>query len=314
MNKLIVSSSPHIHAKDTTQSIMRDVLIALSPAAIAGVVLFGLRALFTIIACVAASVLSEFVFNVIAKKKQTVADLSAAVTGLILALCLPAKTPIWQSVVGSVFAIIFVKCLFGGLGCNFANPAATGRVFLLVAFSTAVGGGSSTGFMDADIVASATPLEVIKFGNGTLPSITDMLLGNRAGAIGETCIVALVLGGIYLIVRKVIHWEVPVIYIATVFLLSLIIKQDVTVALYQVLGGGLVIAAFFMITDYVSTPINKLGKMAFAFGCGIITVLIRFWGSYPEGVSFAILLMNILSPYIEKWCTKKPLGKVGATK
>ena len=225
MNKLIVSSSPHIHAKDTTQSIMRDVLIALSPAAIAGVVLFGLRALFTIIACVAASVLSEFVFNVIAKKKQTVADLSAAVTGLILALCLPAKTPIWQSVVGSVFAIIFVKCLFGGLGCNFANPAATGRVFLLVAFSTAVGGGSSTGFMDADIVASATPLEVIKFGNGTLPSITDMLLGNRAGAIGETCIVALVLGGIYLIVRKVIHWEVPVVYIATVFLLSLIIKQ-----------------------------------------------------------------------------------------
>jgi electron transport complex protein RnfD len=287
---------------------MRDVLIALSPAAIAGVVLFGLRALFTIIACVAASVLSEFVFNVIVKKKQTIADLSAAVTGLILALCLPAKTPIWQSVVGSIFAIIVVKCLFGGIGCNFANPAATGRVFLLVAFSTAVGGGSATAFMDADIVASATPLEVIKFGNGTLPSITDMLLGNRAGAIGETCIVALVLGGIYLIVRKVIHWEVPVIYIATVFLLSLIIKQDITVALYQVLGGGLVIAAFFMITDYVSTPINKLGKMAFAFGCGIITVLIRFWGSYPEGVSFAILLMNVISPYIEKWTEKMPLG------
>ena len=312
MDKLIVSSSPHIHAKDTTQSIMRDVLIALTPAAVAGVVLFGLRALFVIIACVVSSVLSEFVFNLIVKKKQTVADLSAAVTGLILALCLPAKTPIWQAVIGSVFAIIVVKCLFGGIGCNFANPAATGRVFLLVAFSTAVGGGSATAFMDADIVASATPLEVIKLGNGTLPSIIDMLLGNRAGAIGETCIVALVLGGIYLIVRKVIHWEVPVIYIATVFLLSLIIKQDVTVALYQVLGGGLVIAAFFMITDYVSTPINRLGKTVFAFGCGIITVLIRFFGSYPEGVSFAILLMNILSPYIEKWCTRKPLGKVGA--
>lgn len=314
MDKLIVSSSPHIHAKDTTQSIMRDVLIALSPAAVAGVVLFGLRALFVIISCVVSSVLSEFVFNLIVKKKQTVADLSAAVTGLILALCLPAKTPIWQAVIGSVFAIIVVKCLFGGIGCNFANPAATGRVFLLVAFSTAVGGGSATAFMDADIVASATPLEVIKLGNGTLPSIIDMLLGNRAGAIGETCIVALVLGGIYLIIRKVIHWEVPVVYIATVFLLSLIIKQDVTVALYQVLGGGLVIAAFFMITDYVSTPINRLGKTVFAFGCGIITVLIRFFGSYPEGVSFAILLMNILSPYIEKWCTKKPLGKVGATK
>ena len=312
MDKLIVSSSPHIHAKDTTQGIMRDVLIALSPAAVAGVVLFGLRALFVIVACVASSVLSEFVFNLIVKKKQTVADLSAAVTGLILALCLPAKTPIWQAVIGSVFAIIVVKCLFGGIGCNFANPAATGRVFLLVAFSTAVGGGSATSFMDADIVASATPLEVIKLGKGTLPSIIDMLLGNRAGAIGETCIVALVLGGIYLIVRKVIHWEVPVVYIATVFLLSLIIKQDIVTALYQVLGGGLVIAAFFMITDYVSTPINRLGKTVFAFGCGIITVLIRFFGSYPEGVSFAILLMNILSPYIEKWCTKKPLGKVGA--
>ena len=138
-----------------------------------------------------------------------------------------------------------------------------------------------------------------------------MFLGNRMGAIGETCALALIIGGIYLIVRKVINWQTPVIYIATVFVLSLMIKQDLTVALYEILGGGLIIAAFFMITDYVTTPINKLGKMVFAFGCGIITVLIRFWGSYPEGVSFAILIMNILSPYIEKWCAKKPLGKAG---
>ncbi len=316
MDKLIVSTSPHIRTKISTQNIMADVLIALAPAAIAGTVLFGLRALLIMAVCVASAVLSEFLFNIIVKKEQTVKDLSAAVTGLILALCLPVKTEIWQCIVGSVFAIVVVKCLFGGIGCNFANPAATARVFLLIAFSVSVGGGSATIFMKSggsvDAIAGATPLEAIKQGaTGSLPSLLDMFLGNRAGAIGETCILALLIGGIYLIIRKVIKWHVPVIYIATVFLLSLIIKQDFTVALYEVLGGGLVIAAFFMITDYVSTPINVYGKMVFAFGCGVITVLIRFWGSYPEGVSFAILLMNILSPYIEKLCARKPLGKGG---
>ena len=291
---------------------MRDVLIALFPATVAGVVLFGLKALAIILVCVASAVLSEFVFNLICKKAQTVSDLSAAVTGLILALCLPTTTELWQCALGSVFAIVVVKCLFGGLGCNFANPAATARVFLLIAFATSVGGGAATVFASPDLVASATPLELIKFGNDSaLPSLTDMFLGNRGGAIGETCALALIVGGIYLIVRKVIYWHTPAIYIATVFALSLVIKQDITLALYEVLGGGLLIAAFFMITDYVSTPINKGGKMVFAFGCGVITVLIRFWGGYPEGVSFAILLMNILSPYIEKLCAKKPFGKVG---
>lgn len=291
---------------------MRDVLIALFPATVAGVVLFGLKALAIILVCVASAVLSEFVFNLICKKTQTVSDLSAAVTGLILALCLPTTTELWQCALGSVFAIVVVKCLFGGLGCNFANPAATARVFLLIAFATSVGGGAATVFASPDLVASATPLELIKFGNDSaLPSLTDMFLGNRGGAIGETCALALIVGGIYLIVRKVIYWHTPAIYIATVFALSLVIKQDITLALYEVLGGGLLIAAFFMITDYVSTPINKGGKMVFAFGCGVITVLIRFWGGYPEGVSFAILLMNILSPYIEKLCAKKPFGKVG---
>ena len=312
MQNLIVSSSPHIRTKKTVRHIMLDVLIALLPAAVAAVVLFGLPALVTILVCVATSVASEFLFNLICKKKQTIKDLSSAVTGLILALCLPATVEIWQCIVGSVFAIIVVKCLFGGIGCNFANPAATARVFMLIAFSTAVGGGVATNFAPTDLVASATPLEIIKFGSdAALPSLLDMFLGNRAGAIGETCALALILGGIYLIARKVIYWHTPVIYVGTVFLLSLAIQQNVTLALYEVLGGGLIIAAFFMITDYVTTPINKLGKMIFALGCGIITVLIRFWGSYPEGVSFAILLMNILSPYIEKLCTKKPLGKVG---
>ena len=289
---------------------MRDVLIALSPATVAGVILFGWRALVTVLVCVATAVLSEFVFNLIVKKKQTVSDLSAAVTGLILGLSLPATANVWHCIVGSVFAIIVVKCLFGGIGCNFANPAVTARVMLLIAFAGSIGGGAATNF--AEITASATPLEIIKFDKpDALPSIVDMLLGNRSGAIGETCAIALILGGVYLVVRKVISWHTPVIYVGTVFVLSLIIKQDFTAALYQVLGGGLLIGAIFMATDYVTTPINKLGKMIFALGCGIITVLIRFWGSYPEGVSFAILIMNIVSPYIEKLCQATPLGKAG---
>ena len=312
MEKLIVSTSPHIQSKTSTQGIMRDVIIALLPAAVAGCVLFGWKALLMIAVCVATTVLSEFLFNLLTKKEQTVTDLSAVVTGLILALSLPAKAGIFHCIVGSVFAIVVVKCLFGGIGCNFANPAATARVFLIIAFSASIGGATAPMLGGVDLVAGATPLEIIKLGSDTeLPSLLDMFLGNRAGAIGETSALALILGGIYLIARRVIKWHVPVIYIATVFLLSLIIKQDLTVALYQVLGGGLMIAAFFMITDYSTTPINTLGKMVFAFGCGVITVLIRFWGSYPEGVSFAILLMNILSPYIEKLCAKKPLGKAG---
>lgn len=312
MEKLIASSSPHIQSKTTTQSIMRDVIIALLPAAVAGSILFGWRAIVTILVCVATAVLSEFLFNLLTKKEQTVTDLSAVVTGLILALSLPAKADIFHCIVGSVFAIVVVKCLFGGIGCNFANPAATARVFLIIAFSASIGGATAPTLGGVDLVATATPLEIIKLGtDAELPSLVDMFLGNRAGAIGETSALALIVGGLYLIFRRVIKWQVPVIYIATVFLLSLIIKQDLTVALYQVLGGSLILAAFFMITDYSTTPINTLGKMVFAFGCGVITILIRFWGSYPEGVSFAILLMNILSPYIEKLCARKPFGKVG---
>ena len=291
---------------------MRDVLIALSPAAVAGIVFFGLRALLTIALCVGTAILSEYLFNLATKKKQTVSDLSAVVTGLLLALTLPAKTGIFECIVGSAFAIVVVKCLFGGIGCNFANPAVTARVFLILSFAS-VGGGSHTVFQDVELVGGATPLELV----GTeaaakLPSILNMLIGNRMGAIGEGCAIALILGGIYLVVRKVISWHTPVIYIGTVFALSLLITFDITEALYHVLGGGLIIAAFFMATDYVTTPINKYGKMVFAFGCGILTVLIRFFGSYPEGVSFAILIMNIVSPYIEKLCTMKPFGKVVA--
>lgn len=308
MNKLVVSSSPHIKSPLTTQRIMLDVVIALLPAVIAGTVIFGFRALLVVAVCAASSVLGEFVFNLVVKKEQTVKDLSALVTGIILGLNLRADAPIWQCVIGSVFAIVVVKCLFGGLGANFANPAVTGRVFLLICFTGTLAGGAVPNLSTApELVSGATPLSVLASG-GELPSLVDMLLGLRGGAIGETCAVAILLGFAYLVFRKIIHPEVPVAFVATVFVLSLIADNSFFVATYQVLSGGLLFGAVFMATDYVTTPINRLGKIVFAVGCGLITFLIRTYGAYPEGVSFAILLMNILSPYIEKWTAKRPLG------
>ena len=311
MEKLVVSSSPHIHSGASTQRIMLDVVIALLPATVAAVVLFGLKAFVLIAVSVSTAVISEFLFDLITKKKQTVGDLSAVITGLLLALSLPATTTVWQIIVGAVFAIVVVKCLFGGIGCNFANPAVTARVMLIIAFSSSIAGGTNPTL--TDLTAGATPLAAIQGGAtaDTLPSLLDMLLGNRGGAIGETCAIALILGGIYLIAHRVISWHTPVIYVATVFVLSLIIKQDVTMALYQVLGGGLMIGAIYMATDYSTSPTNTLGKVVFALGCGVLTVVVRFLGSLPEGASYAILMMNILSPYIEKLCARKPFGKVG---
>jgi len=318
MEKLIISSSPHIHTKRTTQSIMRDVIIALLPAAIAGCVIFGWMALLTICVCVGSCVLSEFLFNLICKKKQTVGDLSAIVTGLLLGLNLPALSTesnlsesiiqtIFISIIGSIFAIIVVKCLFGGLGCNFANPAITARVLLLLSFPV-LGNIATPNFSsNPELVAGATPLPILAQG-GDLPSLLDMFLGLRGGSIGETCSAALILGFLYLVIRKVIHFETPVIFVGTVFLLSLACEGDLLFATYHVLSGGLLLAAIFMATDYVTTPITRTGRMIFAFGCGLITFLIRYFGGYPEGVSFAILFMNILSPYIEKWTKKIPLG------
>ena len=313
MNKLVVSSSPHIRTQITTDKIMRDVIVALVPASIAAIVFFGWTALLNIVICVGTCVLSEYVFNRIIKKEQTIGDLSAVVTGLLLALNLSTKASVWHCIVGSVFAIVVVKCLFGGIGCNFANPAISARILLMLSFAS-VGGGVATNFQD-ELVAGATPLEIINNGaEGTLPSLLDMFLGNRGGAIGETCAIALLLGGAYLIARKVINWHTPVIFIGTVFVISLIAKGSFELALYEVLGGGLLLGAIFMATDYSTTPINKYGKMVFALGCGLITCLIRFLGAYSEGVSFAILLMNILSPYIEKLCATKPFRKVGENK
>ena len=243
-------------------------------------------------------------FNLCAKKTQTVSDLSAVVTGVLLALSLPASTTVWQCIVGGAFAIVIVKCFFGGLGKNFANPAVTARVFVLLAFAE-VGAAVAPNF--AELESGATPLATMQKG-GALPEIWEMLLGLRGGAIGEGCAIALLLGFAYLVYRRVIRWEVPTVFVVTLFVLSWILSGDITLALYHVLSGGALIGAIFMITDYVSTPLTFGGKLAFAFGAALVTALIRFYGSYPEGVSFAILLMNILSPYIEKWTMKKPFG------
>ncbi len=311
MNKLIVSSSPHIKTNTDTPRIMLDVIIALIPALLAGTLIYGFRSLLVVAVCVITSVASEFIFNLITKREQTVLDLSAIITGLILGLSLHAAAPIWQCVVGSVFATIVVKCLFGGLGANFANPAATARVFLLICFSNTLAGGLPNG-VDAkiDAVTSATPLEQIGVSQKVIP-LMDMFLGERAGAIGEACILALLIGFLYLVIRGVVNFEVPVIMVGTVFILYLVTGSSLNEALLQIMAGGLVFAAVFMATDYVTTPITRVGKMIFAFGAGLLTFLIRVYGNYPEGASFAILFMNILSPYIENWTKPRALGKRG---
>ena len=310
-NKFIVSVSPHISSGRNTRGIMLDVIIALIPALIAGVVIFGFRALLVSAVCVASCVGAEALFNLIVKRRQTIGDLSAIVTGLILGLNLPASIPIYPAVIGSLFAVIVIKCLFGGLGKNFANPAATARVFMLIAFTNAMSTAVKI-LPVADAVASPTPLAVMKGAEGALPSLLDMLLGLRGGAIGETCAIALVVGFIYLLVRRVITWHTPVIYVGTVFLLSWLIYGSLETALYQILSGGLLIGAIFMATDYVTTPTTSLGKAVFGLGCALLTVLIRRFGAYPEGVSFSILLMNILTNFIEKATRRKPLGEVKA--
>jgi electron transport complex protein RnfD len=302
--KATLAVSPHIHSGRSTSAIMRDVLIALLPATIAGVVIFGLRALAVIALCVISCVGFEAIFNIIVKKEQTVGDLSAAVTGLLLALNLPANVPIWQCVIGCLFAIIVVKCLFGGLGCNLVNPAITARVFMLVSF-----GSMATQALPVivDTASSATPLAQIAAGE--TPNLWDLLLGTTGGAIGETCAVALLLGLAYLLIRRVITWHIPVTFIGSVFLLSFMMEGfDAMTALSLILSGGLLIGAIFMATDYVTSPSTAWGKVIFGVGAGLLTFLIRYFGTYPEGISFAILFMNILTPYIEKLTAHKVFG------
>ncbi len=306
MNKLISSISPHFNSTITTAKIMLDVVIALIPAAIASVIIFGFRALLVIGVCVAVCIFSEWGFEKICKKQNTITDLSAVVTGMLLAFNLPVSIPLWQAAFGSLAAIVVVKQLFGGIGQNFANPAITARIIMMTAFS-----GSMTSWVFPDASSSATPLALISKGQtGDLPSYLNMFLGVRGGCLGETCTLALLIGGAYLLIKRVISWHTPAAFIGTVAVMSFICGKDV---LYQLMAGGLMLGAFFMATDYSSTPATKWGKIIFGVGCGLITVLIRFWGNFPEGVSFSILLMNILTPYIERLTRAKPLvggGKV----
>lgn len=309
MAKLTVSPSPHIATAKTTTSIMADVIVALIPAIVASAIIFGVKSLAVIATSVVSAVLAEYIFNLCCGKKQTVKDLSAVVTGLLLALNLPANIPLWQTAVGAVFSIVVVKCLFGGIGQNFANPAITGRIFMLIAFSSTM---TASVFPKADVVSTATPLAVLGGQGGELPSLVDLFIGNCGGALGEVSACALLVGGIYLLARGVIKWQTPITYILTVFVLTFIVDFDINFALAQILSGGLFIGAFFMATDYATTPNTKWGKVVFGIGCGLMTVLIRLFGSYPEGVSFSILLMNILTPYIQKWTRTKPFGGVRA--
>ncbi len=301
-NKLHISVSPHFHSPVTTQSIMFCVILSLLPTTIAGTIIYGVRSLAVIATCVGFAVLAEYIFNKIAKKATTISDLSAVVTGLLLALTIPANIPLWQAAIGAIFAIVFVKGVFGGIGQNFANPAITARIFMLIAFGEMAKGA----FPTVDTVSTATPLVDLEAGKAF--DTLMLFLGNRGGAIGESCTLALIIGGLFLIAVKVITWHTPVAYIGTVFVFTLILTGDVSLALQFTMAGGLFIGAIFMATDYATTPFTPLGKIIFGVGAGLITVMIRQYGNYPEGVSFAILLMNILTPYIDKWTEKKPFG------
>ena len=275
--KLVISASPHIDSGATTRKIMGDVLIALCPALIAAIVIFGWRALLVTAVCAAACVFFEWGFEKLCHKPSTIDDLSAVVTGVILAYNLPVSIPLWQAVFGCLVAIVAVKQLFGGIGKNFANPALVGRIVLFLSFSKTM----------------------------TAWVFWTLLLGNHGGCIGETCALALLLGGAYLLLRGVITWQTPVCFVGTVFVLSLILGQD---AVRQILSGGVLLGAFFMATDYVTAPQTYWGRALFGIGAGLLTVLIRFYGAYAEGVSFAILFMNILTPYLTRWTRTKPLG------
>lgn len=300
-----VSSSPHARDKISTSKIMLYVVIALLPACLFGIYNFGIRALIVVLATVASCVLSEYVFNKIVKKPQTINDLSAVVTGMILAMNMPVNIPIWMPVMGGVFAMVIVKGLFGGLGQNFMNPALGARCFLLIAFAS-----SMTNF-NCDAYTGATPLALMRAGGvaglqadgQSSYKVMDLFLGTTAGTIGETCVIALLIGAIFMIVMDVIDLKIPAAYIITFAVFMLIFGKEsmsITYVAAQICGGGLIFGAFFMATDYVTSPITPNGKILFGICCGILTGLFRCFGANAEGVSFAIILSNIFVPFLEQ--------------
>ena len=305
---LHISTGPHLRARDDTRRLMLDVLIALVPAVAASIYFFGYRAALIECVSVACAVLAEFVWQKLMKKPLRISDLSAAVTGLLLGLNMPANVPLWVPAIGSVFAIIIVKQLFGGIGHNFMNPALAARAVLLTSWPShmtkaylplRVIGASAAG-TGVDTFATATPLL-------SPQKPLDLLLGNIPGAVGETCKVAILLGLLYLLVRRVIRWEIPLAMVGSAALMSWALGMD---PLVSILSGGLLFGACFMATDYVTTPMLPAGHVIFGFGCGVLVVLIRKFGNYPEGVTYAILLMNIVTPLIDRSLKRKVYGEV----
>ncbi len=305
MSKLLnVSASPHVRSKETTQSIMADVCIAMLPATAFGVFQFGFHALLVLIVTVAACVLSEYVFQKVMKLPLTVSDLSAVVTGMILALNMPANIPLWIPALGGIFAIIVVKQLYGGIGQNFMNPALAGRCFLLISFAGKMSDFAMDGW------SGATPLAQLKAGEAV--DVAAMFIGKIPGTIGEVSVIALLVGGIYLAVKKVISLRIPVTYILTVAVFAFIFgKQDMTYVLAHICGGGLVFGAFFMATDYVTSPITPKGQIVFGVLLGVLTGLFRIFGGSAEGVSYAIIISNLLVPLIERFTLPTAFGKEG---
>ena len=304
--KLIITSSPHIRDGITTRRIMQEVCLALAPAGIAGIVLFGVSAAKLIATSVIACVLVEFLYQKLTNQKIAVGDWSAVVTGLLLAYNLPANAPVWIPIVGAVIAMVLVKGIFGGLGSNFMNPALTARAVLFVSWASIMGTYPATNFM-VDTTSSATPLAVLA--GGETVSLTQLLIGNVPGVLGETCKIAIILGGVYLIVRGIIDWKIPVCFIGTVFVLYLL-KDGFQMALCEILSGALMLGAFFMATDYVTSPVSNLGRIIMAVGCGILLFVIRAFANYPEGCSLAILFMNVMTPLIDRFTVPKMFGEV----
>ena len=303
---LIVSSSPHLHSGASTRTIMLDVLIALLPAAVVSVWLFGWRALAVELVCIGACVASETLSRSVMKRPQTVGDLSCVVTGLLLAFNLPVSLPLWQAALGSVAAIVVAKQMFGGIGQNFVNPALAGRIVLMGSFPAQMNNWTMpVQLQGTDAVSSATPLSMMAGGVEMACKPFQLLFGVHPGCLGETCAAALIIGGVYLVIRRVITPIIPLCYIGTVFVLTWILGEN---PVYHILSGGLMLGAIFMATDYTTSPINKAGKVVFAVLCGLLTVLIRLYGSLTEGVSFAIVIGNILVPLIERATRPRAFG------
>ncbi|EJP6472666.1 RnfABCDGE type electron transport complex subunit D [Clostridium botulinum] len=302
-----LSSSPHIRSKDSVQSIMRDVIIALLPAAIAGIYFFKLKALLVILTAVISCVAAEYIWEKATGRDISIGDLSAVVTGMLLAFNVPPTLPLWMVVIGSFFTIIVVKQFFGGIGQNIVNPALAGRAFLLASWPVAM----TTWTVDG--VTTATPLAMLKGAPGDLPTLASAFLGHIGGCIGETSALALLIGFAYLLYRRIITWHIPVTYIGTVFVLTAIIGRHGAMsgnAIYEIFVGGLMLGAIFMATDYTTSPMTKKGQVIFAIGCGVITTVIRILGGYPEGVSYSILLMNLCVPLIDKFIAPRVFGEV----